>query len=149
MSTLPDADTLRIHIYDCIVSDGRIPSVRELSADFQVSPDAVRQAIVGLRVGKTMLSNPHTGEIWMAGPFSSSETPYRVAGATATWWANCAWDMLGVAMIAGEPVHIEAECGDCRAPITLDASPDRPPDSDAVVHFLVPARQWYDDIGFT
>lgn len=102
-----------------------------------------------LKIGKTVLPQPKTGEIWMAGPFASAESPYRVTGRGTTWWANCAWDMLGIAMIASEPVRIDTHCTDCLSPMTLRADPARAPSLDAVVHFLVPARRWYDDIGFT
>ena len=57
--------------------------------------------------------------------------------------------MLGVASLADEPVHIEASCTDCGEPIVFDHDPMHPPSIDAVVHVLVPTRQWYEDIGFT
>ena len=86
----------------------------------------------------------------MAGPFAAAESPYRVVGSNVRWWANCAWDMFGVAMIANEKVRIDTSCADCRAPMTLHADPARPPSDDGVVvHFLVPARHWYEDIAFT
>lgn len=85
----------------------------------------------------------------MAGPFASEESPYRVSGKRTTWYANCAWDMLGIAMIAHEWVSIDATCTDCGEPLRFSADPDSPSPEDFVVHFLVPARRWYDDIGFT
>jgi hypothetical protein len=57
--------------------------------------------------------------------------------------------MLGVAAVARHEVRIEARCTDCGEPITLTADPSRALDAEGVVHFLVPARRWYDDIGFT
>jgi hypothetical protein len=33
--------------------------------------------------------------------------------------------------------------------MTILTDPSTAPTEDAVVHFLVPARRWYDDIGFT
>jgi len=87
----------------------------------------------------------------MAGPFAAAETPYRVIGRHIQWFANCAWDMLGVAVIANERVRIEARCTDCGEPMKLVVDPSEPPTDveSSVVHFLVPARRWYDDIGFT
>ena len=84
-----------------------------------------------------------------SGPFASEKTDYKVAGRRTTWFANCAWDMLGVAMIARERVTIETRCGDCGEAIQLRADHESPPRESLVVHFLVPARRWYDDIGFT
>jgi hypothetical protein len=57
--------------------------------------------------------------------------------------------MLGIPMIANEWVSIETSCTDCGEPIRVSADADSAPGDDLVVHFLVPARRWYDDIGFT
>ena len=85
----------------------------------------------------------------MAGPFSAVPTSYRVRAGRRMWWANCAWDMLGIAALVGEPVEIEAQCTDCGQPMPMHIDLREELDIDAVVHFLVPARRWYDDIGFT
>jgi hypothetical protein len=146
---LPGPTELRIHIYDVLLQRGSPPSIDELAGTFDVSAPEAIEAITALKVGKTVLQHPRTGEIWMAGPFASDATPYRVTGQRASWFANCAWDMLGVAMIAQETVTIDALCGDCAEPIQLRSAPDVPPADPLLVHFLLPARQWYDDIGFT
>jgi hypothetical protein len=88
----------------------------------------------------------------MAGPFASGPSAYRVIGSSVAWWANCAWDMLGIAVIADETVRVETTCTDCGEAIELDVVPERGVVSDVpgmVVHFLLPARRWYDDIGYT
>jgi hypothetical protein len=146
---MPDHGALRIHIYDRLLERGAPPTLREIAGHFGEPETEVRRAVAELKIGKTVLPHPQTGEIWMAGPFASAETTYRVSGSRTRWWANCAWDMFGVAVIANEVVDIEARCGDCDAPMTLRGDPNRAPPEHAVVHFLVPARHWYDDIGFT
>lgn len=143
-----DPAALRIAVYDEILNAGSVPTVATLAASFGVSATEMRGALTALRIGKTILVHPSSGEIWMAGPFSAIETPYLVTGRHG-WWANCGWDMFGVAMIAGERATVETRCTDCGAPITVAADPAAPPKDDAVVHFLMPARRWYDDIGFT
>ena len=146
---LPGPVELRIHVYDELLERGSPPTVRELATHFHVSESDARAAIANLKIGKTLLPHPRTGEIWMAGPFSAEPTDYAVTGQRTTWFANCAWDMLGVAIVAREPVSIETRCGDCGDPIRLGAVPDRPARDDLVVLFLVPARRWYDDVGFS
>lgn len=146
---LPGPAELRIHIYEVLLDRGVPPTVAELAHQFSSSVKEARAAIAGLKIGKTVLPHPRTGEIWMAGPFASEPTAYKVAGRRATWFANCAWDMLGVAMIAREWVSIESECGDCGDAIRLSADHETPSRDKLVVHFLLPARRWYDDIGFT
>jgi hypothetical protein len=61
----------------------------------------------------------------MAGPFAAQPTPYRVVAGTRAWWANCAWDMLGIAAMVGEPVDIDARCTDCDEPMPLHVAPNR------------------------
>lgn len=146
---VPDDRALRVRIYEWILERGSPPTSTELARSFDATPEEIKRTLASLKVGKTVLLAPSTGEIWMAGPFSAVETPYRVRGAGARWFANCAWDMLGVAVLVNEPVQIDARCTDCAAPISLPAEPGRAPTHPGVVHFLVPARRWYDDIAFT
>jgi hypothetical protein len=85
----------------------------------------------------------------MAGPFAATKTDYAVAAGNRTYYANCGWDMLGIPMILTAPAEVRTKCTDCGSPMTIDCDPLRPPSENAVVHFLVPARHWYEDIGFT
>jgi Alkylmercury lyase len=148
---LPGATALRMHVYDQLLRSGSPPTIDEIAAVFDCDVTEARRALADLRIGKTILVHPRTGEIWMAGPFSAGETSYRVTGPEVRWFANCAWDMLGVAVLAAVPVRIDAACSDCGAPMSYHVDPaDVPPEAlPGVVHFLVPARRWYEDIGYT
>lgn len=143
-----DPQALRIFVYDYIVATGRTPTSDAIAKQFGVAPAAARDAVKALKIGKTVLPDAK-GEVWMAGPFSRDKTPYRVVGRKVSWWGNCAWDALGVAVIVGEDVRVETVCTDCRESMTIDVDHQRGPTSDAVVHFLVPAPKWYDDLAFT
>lgn len=141
---------LRTFVYDQILTGGPVPSSADIGAHFGVSAADARRALAELRIGKTVLVEEGSGEIWMAGPFSARETGYRVEHDGHSWWANCAWDMFGVAHLVQAPVTVETHCCDCGTPMSLRCDPSCPPPNDAgVIHFLVPARHWYDDIGFT
>jgi hypothetical protein len=144
-----DADALRIFVYEEIVASGRPPTSSQIAGRFSTSALDARGALADLKIGKTILVDPSSGEIWMAGPFSAIDTAYRVVADGRVWWANCAWDMFGVMAIVNEPVIVETRCTDCGHPMTITADPGVLPNDDAVVHFLLPARRWYDDIGFT
>lgn len=145
-----DETGLRTFVYDHILTGGRPPSCLEIGNRFGISATEARRALGALRLGKTILVDAQSGEIWMAGPFSARETPYRVVDGKRAWWANCAWDMFGVAHIANTAVTVHTFCGDCGAAMAIPIDPATPPPNDiGVVHFLVPARHWYDDIGFT
>ena len=145
-----DPTALRVFVYDEILARGRPPRSADIGAHFHTTVDVARDALATLRIGKTVLVDPRSGEIWMAGPFSAIPTAYSVESGDRSWWANCAWDMFGVATLAGRRVTVHTSCGDCGEPMTLTCDPDGPPPNEiGVVHFLVPARQWYADIGFT
>lgn len=144
-----DPVALRVFVYDETLARGRPPSSAVIGARFDTSPREARRALASLNIGKTVLVDPRSGEIWMAGPFSAVASAYRVVSGSRDWWANCAWDMFGVSMIANERVLIETRCTDCAEPMTIACDPAVEPSDDAVVHFLLPASHWYDDIGFT
>ena len=146
---MPNADPLRIFVYDRLVAAGLPPSLEEIAKHFGIQRSEARQELAVLKIGKTILVHPESGEIWMAGPFASTRTGYEVVSGDRTYWANCAWDMLGIPMILNAPAQVHTKCTDCGSPMTIDCDPSRAPAENAVVHFLVPARHWYEDIGFT
>jgi hypothetical protein len=144
-----DPVALRQFIYEQILLEGTPPSSARIAERFGASrPDALR-ALADLKIGKTVLVHPKTGEIWMAGPFSSVPTPYVVERGGRQWWSNCIWDLLGAAVIVGQPVQLRASCTESGEPFVADVDPGQGMSSDWVAHFLLPAREWYTDIGFT
>lgn len=144
-----NARDLRIYVYDVLLDRGFPPTAVEIARHFDRTEREVKNAIDGLTIGKTILPDRVTREVWMAGPFASTPTDYRVEGRRTTWYANCAWDMLGIPMIAKEWVIISAPCTESGELIRISVDAESPPADDLAVHFLVPARRWYDDIGFT
>jgi hypothetical protein len=143
-------ETLRVFIYDHTIHRGTVPSSLEIGEHFGMVPGEVRSRLASLDLGKIVVTRPRTGEIWMAGPFAAGPTQYRLSDGTMNWYANCAWAMFGITMFVGRPLLAEAPCADCGERVTVECDPNHPPsESQAVVHFLVPARKWYDDLGFT
>jgi len=143
------SDGLRGFVYDHIAASGWPPSLDEIGQHFGTTRAVARQQLGALKIGKTILVHPESGEIWMAGPFSAVKTDYELVAGDRRWWANCAWDMLGIPMVLNEAMECRTRCTDCGTAMTIDCSPSHRPEVDAVVHFLVPARRWYEDIGFT
>jgi hypothetical protein len=154
--TRPGATELRVFVYDTIARRGRPPASTEIGAHFGITPDDARVAVADAALGKALFPDPHTGEIAIAGPVAGTPTSYRVSANGVTWFANSAWDMLGVAAMFMTEVTIDAKCTDCGEPVKFFLDPLAFPafrfvngslDDKAVVHFLLPARQWQDDIG--
>jgi hypothetical protein len=87
--------------------------------------------------------------IRMANPFSGVPTRYRVEAAGKDWFANCAWDALGIPAALHADGRIRSTCPDCGLPIDIHVVDGRPDVTDLGFHCLVPAAQWWDDIVFT
>ena len=136
------------YVYDSLVERAEVPSLEQIAAAFDTDRLAMARFVRDAKVGKTLLLDS-TGEIWMAGPFSARPTPYRVRQGGKSWFANCAWDALGVGALVNAPVDVSATCVDCGERLDFRLAPDDADVPDWIVHFLVPARRWYDDIGFT
>ena len=144
-----DATALRRFIYEEILANGTPPNTDRIAAQFGVDAADARRSLAAMKIGKTVLIHPKTGEVWMAGPFAASQTSYEVSRDGKRWWGNCAWDMLGVATLVGFPVTVRGSCEDCGDTLLLEIESREQKMPDWIVHLLVPARNWYDDVGFT
>jgi len=102
-----------------------------------------------LHFGHAIVLDAQTREPWMALPFSAVPTPFAVEGAGRSWFANCAWDAFGIPILLGVDAVITTTCQDCAGPIVYRVEGGRLADAHGVVHFAVPASQWWDNIGFT
>ncbi len=69
----PTATDVRIFIYDQLIGLGAPPTLRKIADRFKMKTDEAKDFIGGMKIGKTLVPHPVTGEIWMAGPFSAAE----------------------------------------------------------------------------
>ena len=83
------------------------------------------------------------GQVLMAHPFAAHHEGARVESGGREWWGNCAWDGLGIVAALGLREATVTAQG-----LSLRIS-EGVVSGDAVFHVLVPARHWWDDIGFT
>lgn len=84
----------------------------------------------------------------MANPFSAVPTRHRVHAAGRSWYAPCAWDAFAICAALHADGVIETSCADCGDPISINVRNRRPHDTSLLFHCLVPAANWWDDIGF-
>lgn len=125
----------------------RPPSIDALAVAHHTSVDAVRAALRSLAAQHRLALQPDTDAIWMAHPFSAVPTDFVVTASGRAWWANCVWDGFAILGMVGDgwlDTH-SPQTGDS---IRLSVERGRVA-GDAIVHFLVPARHFWDDIGFT
>jgi hypothetical protein len=136
---------LRLQIYRRWIETGRVPAAAELTAAMQ---EDVERGLDQLAEARTIVMEAGTRRIRMAHPFSGVPTAYRVRSGGISYWANCAWDSLGIAAILGRDTEAFAECADCGEQVDLSVRGGAVHDN-AVIHFVVPARRFWDDIVFT
>ena len=140
---------LRGHLYRRVRESGLVPGRAALSAALGATAGEVDRALAFL-AGAHVLVLDETGEVRMAHPFSAVETPFRVRTAGADYWANCAWDALAIPLLLDVDGRTQTACAHSGAPIELAVNSGRvEPGGGAVVRFPVPARRFWDDIGFT
>lgn len=82
------------------------------------------------------------GKVLMAHPFSGVDTGHTATIGEQTWWANCAWDALAILALLGDG---QARCPD-GPEWTVEGGVVSP---QGLVHLLVPAARFWDDVVFT
>ncbi len=140
--------SIRNATYRLFVELGRAPNIDEVGAATGDKSAQVAAAWRRLHDAHALVLGQE-GELRMAAPFSAVETPHRVDAAGRTWFANCGWDAFGVGAALHVDSTIHTTCPDCGEAIDLETRDGRPTDVAPVWHVLLPARDWWNDIGFT
>jgi alkylmercury lyase-like protein len=126
---------------------GEPPSPGDTATAVGVTEAGVRIALHALADEHRLVLVPGTDAIWMAHPFSGVDTDVLVRVGDRRWFANCVWDGLAILALLGDgTLHTHSPA--TGAPIILSASSGAVT-GEGIVHFLVPARHFWDDIGFT
>jgi Alkylmercury lyase len=135
---------IRRRTYALFVDFGRAPRAEEVGDAGQVLAAWRR-----LHDAHALVLNLHTDELRMANPFSAVPTAYRVHANGRWWYANCAWDAVGICAALHVDGRIETSCPDCGEEIEVGVRDESADDETLLFHCLVPAARWWDDIGFT
>ena len=136
---------VRVQIYRHVIASSEGPSVAQIAAERGWAPDEVAEAFHRLASEHRIVLLPEEDRVWMAHPFSGVETGYEVIVGNRSWFANCAWDALGVLALMGDGKAISAH-GETELVWSVANGTVSP---DGVIHLPVPAREFWDDIGFT
>ncbi len=151
MASLPEKPLweIRAFVYQHFVETTHPPSVDETAARFALADGEAASAFEELHRRHALFLKPGTHDILMANPFSGIETPFRVYANDKTYFANCAWDSLGIPAALHVNTQIEATCSQTGVPIYLSIIDGRVSNSGALIHFRVPFKDWYKDLVFT
>jgi hypothetical protein len=141
--------TVRLAVYRHFIDHGSAPSLDTLAEQLEQPAEQIQQSLINLEAHRAFALTPGTDRLWMAHPFSAVPTAYPVKTATATYWANCAWDALSIAALLNQDATCRAQCPDCAEKLTLEVRNGQPVATSFVVHFAVPPRQFWDNVGFT
>ncbi|MBA3476545.1 MAG: hypothetical protein H0T10_07320 [Actinobacteria bacterium] len=141
---------IRNHVYASFVQSATAPSVAEVAASTRLPEDEVAAAYQRLHEAHALVLQPDGSGIQMLNPFSAVATANRVEAGGRSWFANCAWDALGVPAALHGDGRIESACPDCGETLELEVRDgELVRGRELLVHFVVPARRWWDDIAFT
>ena len=140
---------IRAFVYRHFAETTHPPPVDETAAHFALTHEQTVSAYEELHGRHAFFLQPGTQDILMANPFSGVETPFKVYANNKTYFANCAWDSLGIPIVLGGEAEVEAACAQSDEPIRLSITDQQVQDSDALVHFLLPFKSWYNDLTFT
>jgi len=139
---------LRNATYRAFAEFGRAPSAAEVADAAGVTAETVREGWQRLHDAHALVLDD-AGEILMANPFAARPTPFRVEADGRSYYANCGWDAFGVGAALHADSTVHTACIDCHSPLDIHVRDGRPDDTDLFFHVRVPARSWWDDIGYT
>jgi len=142
--------TVKLHIYETIAQTTQPPTTRDVAHALGAPLTEVEAAFDTLHKKRLLVPEPgDPARIRMAPPFSGIETAFRVKVQNKLYYANCAWDALGIPAALHHDAVVEAVDGYNGEPITLEVKDGQPLPQPCVIHFAVPAAHWWDDIIYT
>jgi hypothetical protein len=145
-----DVDTrVRLQVYESFLADGHPPTIDETAGLLSLPPSEVAASFDRLEAGHVLVFAPGTRNVWMANPLSAFPTGFWVETPRGGYWGTCIWDAFGVVAMLGGTGTISTHCADCGATMEFAVEDGRLEPHEGVAHFAVPARRWWDNIGYT
>lgn len=140
-------DHVRSEIYRQFRDHRGTPTVESCAAGLGLASEVVKEAFGRLADSHAIVLKPGTTQIRMAHPFAGEPTGFIAKSNERSWDANCGWDGLAILALVGDGVVTAPNpSGGSKLEWTVTNGVVEP---DGVVHFLVPASQFWDDIGYT
>ncbi len=151
---------VRHFVYHHFADTTHAPGVDETARHFNISKEEAGELYTELNNRHAFFLKPGGLNIRMANPFSAIPTDFKVHVNGKTYFANCAWDMLGIPAALGCDAVIDAvftESNDAVQLVIQDGNlafggvpaAEDGGMSNVLVHFPLPFARWYDDLVFT
>jgi hypothetical protein len=139
--------TVKLSIYDTLARTTQAPTTADVARALHAPLVDVEAAFRRLHAKRLLVPEPgDASRIRMAPPFSGVPTSFRVRVDGHAYFANCAWDALGIPAALHRDATIEAVDGHTGEPIALEVRGASPVPEPCVIHFAVPAARWWEDI---
>jgi len=140
---------VRTAILEVFAETGIAPSPAGITERLRAKLARVLEAWDRLREGRAIVTGEDGLSIRMANPFSGIPTGHTFESAGIRYYANCAWDVLGIPAALGRGGTVRSRCGHSGESLRLQVGDEGPEPCDWLFHSLVPAAHWWDDIVFT
>ena len=140
---------VKLAVYRHFAETGRRPSPTDVAERVGSDPESVRGAFQGLRAQRLLVLEADGATLRMAPPFSGVPTQHVVDVEGIQYFANCAWDALGIPAALHKVGTARSRCAQSGEPLELRVGLHGPEPSSWLFHCLVPAARWWDDIVFT
>jgi hypothetical protein len=140
---------VRLYVYRQMVETSAAPSTADTARALGCAVPEIESAYRALADAHMIVLRPGSHTIWMAMPFSNMQTAFTVITGGRAYYANCAWDAFGVAAALGIDARIFTTCADCGGALERKVANGVLPETRGVVHFALPARRWWDNVGYT
>ena len=140
---------VRYQIYRYFAEHCVAPSHQQIADLLDVEVEKVHVSFHELHEHHMIFLEPNSDSIRMANPFSAIPTDFKTISGDKQWWANCAWDSLGIAAALDIDVEIQASFPNSQETVDLQVNDGIVDGKDHVVYFPLPVGRWYDDLIFT
>jgi hypothetical protein len=140
---------IRAFVYAHFAETTRPPSVEETAVHFGISTEEASELYKELHNRHALFLDLDKVAIRMANPFSGIPTDFKVHANGKTYFANCAWDMLGIPAALHCDAVIDTVFTESNEAIQLEVKDGKVTNSDLLVHFPLAFSHWYDDLVFT
>jgi alkylmercury lyase-like protein len=144
-----DDGEVKLAVYSITAKTGQPPPARDLAAALGADLREIRKAYARLAQRRLLVLEKDGETIRMAPPFSGVPTQHSVRAHGVSYFANCAWDALGIPAALHHEAEVISRCEQTHEPLVLQVDEEGPEPSDFLFHCAVPASQWWKDIVFT
>jgi hypothetical protein len=140
---------VKLAVYRHFAETAARPVPEEVALRAGLPVPEVLAAYQRLRAQRVLVLEEDGASIRMAPPFSGVPTQHVAAVEGRSYFANCAWDVLGIPAALRRPGTVHSRCERTGEPFRLEVGLEGPEPSDWLFHCVVPAAHWWDDVVFT